>query len=84
VNSLNGGGATSLAIIEVIYRDVNGVNQQFFPVQVPAGTVVGKSTATVSIPMGAHNFTVNISVQTRVVDTSGTLTLRVFEIWVMA
>jgi hypothetical protein len=80
-NGLNGGGLQALAIVGVAYTDANGNVQQAFPVQVPAGTVVAQTLATVSIPPGASNFVINASVQTRAVDTAGTLILHVIEAW---
>ncbi len=81
-NSLNGGGAQSLAVVGVAYTDSAGANQQAFPVSVPAGTTVGKGIASAVIPAGSSNFALNPSVQTRTIDTSGTLTLRVWEAWI--
>jgi hypothetical protein len=83
VNSLNGGGSTALAIIGVSYTDSTGHNQQTFPVQVPAGQTQARTNVAVSIPVGATNFSINASVQTRAIDTAGVLTMRVYEVWVM-
>jgi hypothetical protein len=78
-NSLNGGGATALAVIGVAYTDSGGSNHQVFPVTVPAGTTVAKTQVSVTIPAGSYNFAISPSVQTRTIDTSGTLTMDVFE-----
>jgi hypothetical protein len=81
-NSLNGGGSTALAIVGVSYDDSSNTLHQVFPVEIPAGTVQAETSVTVSIPKGAKNFSINASVQTRSIDTAGTLTLRIFEAWV--
>jgi len=80
-NSLNGApSGTARFSIDITYTDAAGNVTHNFVVIVGAGTTVGKSVASVSVPVTASAVAVNITAQTLATDTTGQLVAHVYEL----
>jgi len=80
MNTLNGANSAR-AIVTLEYIDSAGTAHQTNVGIWNQGQTVGKTVASISVPVDSASIALIASVQTLASDTTGTLTMRVYEFW---
>jgi len=82
-NTLNGGvGGSARFIIDIVYINAAGTTVHNTVVALGGGQTAGKSLASVALPAGWQQVQINITAETVVADTSGSLLAHVYQFYV--